>query len=222
MFEITGDGEFGAFMTRLMSFSRLAAAAAMTLPLMAAGLGHAQAYGPNGPPMVPPDPSQYPPPDGYGPPPPQTPAQVEKTLRARLQLRPDQAPALHAFVQAVQPPADLQRRMEQDQEAARTMTTPQRMDLMVSNMDEMRRLLLARVAATKQFYAQLTPDQQRRFDAMGSQDQGPQDMGPGGMGPGGMGPGGMGPGGMGPGASQDRREPALGPNAPQAQGGFAE
>jgi Spy/CpxP family protein refolding chaperone len=46
------------------------------------------------------------------------------------------------------------------------------MDMMISNMDEMRQLMLARVQATKTFYATLTPEQQRAFDAMGAQGGG--------------------------------------------------
>ncbi len=160
----------------------LAAAAALGLPSLGAGVAQAQSYGSSPPPgpYTPPDPAQYPPPPGYGQP--QSPAEIEGNLRTQLRLRPDQGPALHAFVQAIQPPRDLQQRMQQDQMAARTMTTPQRMDLMIANMDEMRRLMVARAAATKQFYAQLTPDQQRRFDSIG--EEGGQGMAPDGMGPG--------------------------------------
>jgi hypothetical protein len=96
----------------------------------------------------------------------------------------------------------MEEKMRHQEEAARTMTTPQRMDMMISQMDEMRRMMLSRVQATKAFYAQLTPDQQHAFDQMGAED----------------GPGG--PGG-GPGAYQDRPEPPGGPNAAAGAGGFA-
>jgi hypothetical protein len=75
------------------------------------------------------------------------------------------------------------------------------MDMMMSQMDEMRRIMLSRVQATKAFYAQLSPDQQHAFDVMGAQD------------------GEGGPGG-GPGAYQDRAEPPSGPNAATGAGGF--
>ncbi len=78
------------------------------------------------------------------------------------------------------------------------MTTPQRMDMMMSQMDEMRRIMLARVQATKAFYAQLSPDQQHAFDVMGAQD-----------------------GEGGPGAYQDRAEPPGGPNSATGAGGFS-
>jgi len=126
---------------------------------------------------------------------------MARQLRQRLRLRPDQDVALNSFVQAVAPPPGMEQKMRHDQEAARAMTTPERMDMMMSQMDEMRRIMLSRVQATKAFYAQLSPDQQHAFDVMGAQD------------------GGGGPGG-GPGAYQDRAEPPSGPNAATGSGGF--
>ena len=41
------------------------------------------------------------------------------------------------------------------------LTTPQRLDKMLAHLDEMRSHMVARVDATKQFYAQLSPSQQK-------------------------------------------------------------
>ncbi|MBV8683551.1 MAG: Spy/CpxP family protein refolding chaperone [Caulobacteraceae bacterium] len=112
----------------------------------------------------------------YGQPP--SPQQEAQRIRQNLELRPDQEGALQDFVRAMTPPADYQRKMYQQQQEMRSMTTPQRLDAMVSHMDEMRQQMLDRVHATKDFYNQLTPDQKRKFDQMGSSSGG---MGPGGQ-----------------------------------------
>lgn len=146
---------------------------------LAAAAASAQSYGP---PPGPPPGGQYGQ-DGYQAPQ-RSPQDIARQLRTRLQLRPDQEGALQAFVAAMAPPGDMQARMARQQEEASSMTTPERLDMMVSNMDAMRQVMLARVQATKAFYRQLTPDQQRAFDRMGAGSGG-------GMG-GGMGPGGPG------------------------------
>jgi hypothetical protein len=193
----------------------------LTIPLMmaSAALAQSQPYGPSGPPVArygaTPDDGYPPPPppprdeygpnpsDGpgpgssYGPQPPST-REMAQMFRARLSLRPDQDEALNAFLQAVAPPPGMERRMREDEAAARTMTTPQRLDLAISEMDQMRRVMVARAQATRLFYNQLNPDQQRAFDAMGGQS-GPEAMG--------------GPSGYGP-----RPEPPGGPNSAFGRG----
>jgi hypothetical protein len=90
-------------------------------------------------------------------------------LRAILQLRPDQEPALRAFIAAVQPtPEELQRR-----EAARAqrgeasnLTTPQRLERRQARLAERQAAFARRSDAVKRFYAQLTPTQQKAFDAL--------------------------------------------------------
>ena len=52
--------------------------------------------------------------------------------------------------------------------------TPQRLDAMLARMDEMRGVLVARMAATKTFYSQLTPGQRTIFDELPPQGQGPR------------------------------------------------
>lgn len=87
-------------------------------------------------------------------------------LRAALQLTPAQEPALRAFVDATSfKPGDREaRRGEHERLAA--MTTPERLDRMRARMDEHRARFEQHVAATKRFYAQLTPAQQKAFDAL--------------------------------------------------------
>jgi hypothetical protein len=154
----------------MKSFSRVLAIAGLAAPAAAFALAaYAQPSG--GPP-----PGQYPPPQGgqggmgYGEPP--SPQQMAQSLRRRLSLRPDQEVALQDFVRNVAPPPGFEEKMMQQRQEMQSMTTPQRMDAMVSNMDEMRQMMLSRAQATKAFYATLTPDQKRTFDSMGAQQGG--------------------------------------------------
>lgn len=116
-------------------------------------------------------------------------------LRAVLQLRPDQEPALKALVAALQPdPARMaQRRAERGE--MRELTTPQRLDRMQTKMAERQQRFARHADAIKRFYAQLSPSQQKAFDAL------PPPGRMGGRGHGGFGHHGFGPGGPGgPGA----------------------
>ncbi|MDQ2860498.1 MAG: Spy/CpxP family protein refolding chaperone [Pseudomonadota bacterium] len=138
-----------------MRFSLIVGAAIL---LGSAGAGLAQnQYGP------PPGP-----PGANGEPPTQTPASQATRLRQTLRLRPDQETALQTFIHANAPPPGAMDRMRRQEENAANLPTPQRLDFMLANMDEMRGLMVTRMAATKRFYAQLTPAQQRAFDALGS------------------------------------------------------
>ena len=120
-------------------------------------------------------------------------------LRDALQLRPDQEGALTAFIQASRPPEHgmgEHRMGDRDHDGGpdgQAMTTPQRMDHMLAHMDEMHARMVAHVEATKRFYAQLTPSQQKAFDALPMHGGGGRHMG----GHGEHGPGGHGPGGHG-------------------------
>jgi hypothetical protein len=106
------------------------------------------------------------PPPGYTAPAPPTPAAQSDRLRQSLRLRPDQEGALQAFVAVMQPkPGEVERLREAGQREA-LLPTPQRLDAMIARMDEMRALVMARVRATKAFYSQLTPEQQRVFDTL--------------------------------------------------------
>jgi hypothetical protein len=113
-------------------------------------------------------------------------------LRTVLRLRPDQEPALNAFLQAGlqagrRPKMD-GRRGPPPQGAA--MTTPQRLDEMAKREAERTAEGQRRAEALRTFYAALSPDQRQVFDAL-MRLQGPR----GGMhGPGGYGRGGPPPG----------------------------
>jgi hypothetical protein len=133
--------------------ARLACLTAIVV-LASVGQGFAQG-GPYGPPSGPPGPS--------GPPAP-TAADQARQLRGSLALRPDQEPALQAYIQAVIPSASEAARLRQTAADAQSLTTPQRLDQMLARMDEMRSVMVNRVQATKRFYFQLTPAQQHAFD----------------------------------------------------------
>jgi hypothetical protein len=91
-------------------------------------------------------------------------AKMAEHLRAVLQLQPSQEDALTAFLDAMKPPAD--DRMGQAHEMDEHLTTPERLDRLEKHMDEMRARFAAHAAAVKAFYAQLSPSQQRAFDAL--------------------------------------------------------
>ena len=84
-------------------------------------------------------------------------------LRAALQLRPDQEPALKAFLETGKPAA---RPAPRDRAAMAGMTTPQRLDAQRARMTERLARFDQRAAATKKFYAQLSPTQQKAFDTL--------------------------------------------------------
>jgi hypothetical protein len=87
-------------------------------------------------------------------------------LGAVLQLRPDQQPALRAFVASLQPdPAKMERKRAQ-RGAERDLTTPQRLDRMQARLAEAQADFARRADAIRRFYAQLTPSQQRAFDTL--------------------------------------------------------
>jgi len=88
-------------------------------------------------------------------------------LRTVLQLTPQQEPALRAFVEAIRPPGDRRARMGEARAEMAGLTTPQRLDRMQARMAERQAMFERRAAATKRFYAQVSPSQQKAFDAMG-------------------------------------------------------
>lgn len=92
-------------------------------------------------------------------------ARIER-LRAALQLRPDQEPALRAFVDAVRPPEGMRQKMQDRRQEMAGLTTPERLDRMRAHMAERQAAFDRRAAATKRFYAQLSPTQQKAFDAL--------------------------------------------------------
>jgi hypothetical protein len=85
-------------------------------------------------------------------------------LRTVLQLQPGQEAALATFLDAIKPPGDMREHMAEQAAADEHLTTPQRLDKMLAHLDEMRTRMVARAEATRHFYSQLTPSQQKVFD----------------------------------------------------------
>ncbi|EJL24610.1 Protein of unknown function (DUF1520) [Caulobacter sp. AP07] len=88
-------------------------------------------------------------------------------LRDVLQLRSDQDGALKAYLAAIEPKdrADWKRDDEDGPKAP--LTTPQRLDREAEHMARAAEAFKARAAATRSFYAALSPSQQKAFDALG-------------------------------------------------------
>ncbi|MGA7179567.1 MAG: Spy/CpxP family protein refolding chaperone [Thiobacillaceae bacterium] len=87
-------------------------------------------------------------------------------LKEKLKLKPQQEAAWNAFAGASQP---VERHMGEEKQARRgefaKLNTPQRLDIMLAKSDQRRTRMVERTQAIKTFYAQLTPEQQRVFDA---------------------------------------------------------
>lgn len=123
-------------------------------------------------------------------------AQHADDVALLIGLRPDQRPALDTFLAAVMPQHGDRDRGERrpmgDAPApdAAPEGTIARLDKMAAHVDRADTEAKQRIEATRTFYAGLTPDQQRRFDAlerlhhgamrqrmMGHGGPGPRDMG---------------------------------------------
>jgi len=87
--------------------------------------------------------------------------QHAEDLKTILRLRPDQEAALTAFLATHEP-----RKFERRLPAPGAMTTPQRLDEMAKVEDEMAAHHKAARDALAKFYAALSPDQQKVFDAL--------------------------------------------------------
>jgi periplasmic protein CpxP/Spy len=88
-----------------------------------------------------------------------------KALHDILNLRPDQEAAFQAFQTAMAPPPRGERHEHADQGQA-PITTPERLDRMADHMAKREAEFHRRADAIKAFYAVLSPDQQRAFDAL--------------------------------------------------------
>lgn len=84
-------------------------------------------------------------------------------LKDKLKLTPAQEGAWSSFASAQQPAARPHQRMDRAEFAK--LTTPQRLDLMQQRMSERQARFAQRAEATRSFYAALTPEQQKTFDA---------------------------------------------------------
>ena len=82
-------------------------------------------------------------------------------LKQKLQISAAQETAWSRFTTAMQP-GDMQR---PDRQALASMTTPERIDQMRAMRDHRNAEMDRRAEATKAFYAQLTPEQKKTFDA---------------------------------------------------------
>jgi periplasmic protein CpxP/Spy len=88
-------------------------------------------------------------------------AKHQAALHDKLKLTAAQEPAWQTFVAAVTPTLPTL----PDHAATSTMTTPERLDQHLAMAKQHLAKMETRVAATKVFYAQLTPEQQKTFDA---------------------------------------------------------
>lgn len=82
-------------------------------------------------------------------------------LKLILRIRPDQEAAWAAYQQARQ-----MRPQREEQRPDRDATTPARLATMEQRMAEREAAMHARIRATLDFYAALTPEQQKTFDAL--------------------------------------------------------
>ncbi len=126
---------------------------------------------------------------------PRDPAQMAERraqhLRDVLQLRPDQDAALTAFLDTQRRPDGRRMGGQGARPDGQALTTPQKLDQARARMAEAQARFEARATAIRRFYAQLSPSQQKAFDAlpMGGRRMAMRRGGPGGrMGPGGGGP----------------------------------
>ena len=89
-------------------------------------------------------------------------------LKAKLKLTPAQEGAWTTYTAAMKPPADLLAKRAEHDELAK-LPTPERIDKMKAlrnqHMADMTAAMDKRGDATKAFYATLTPEQQKTFDA---------------------------------------------------------
>jgi hypothetical protein len=90
----------------------------------------------------------------------------EDHLKDVLQLRPEQEPALKAFLEATKRERGADHHVVKFDKGAPQKPTPERLAEMESKADEHHTAMKARIAATRTFYAQLDERQKKAFDAM--------------------------------------------------------
>ena len=91
--------------------------------------------------------------------------QHAQDMRTILRLRPDQEPALTAFLQSRRPAFDRADHQPPSQDAG-PLTTPQRLDEMARREAEHAAMRQRRSEALRTFYAALSPEQRQVFDAL--------------------------------------------------------
>ncbi|WP_431099145.1 Spy/CpxP family protein refolding chaperone [Polaromonas aquatica] len=96
-------------------------------------------------------------------------AKHQGELKAKLKLTPAQEGAWTSYTASMQPPVHGARPTPEQRAEFDKLTTPQRIDKMkelrTQRMAEMNAAMDKRGEATKTFYAALTPEQQKTFDA---------------------------------------------------------
>jgi periplasmic protein CpxP/Spy len=108
-------------------------------------------------------------------------AEQAQRLTALLNLRADQQPALQAFLAAMAPERHEHNGGPPAGAEKAQLTTPQRLDRMADRMAKHEAAFHQRADAIRTFYAALSPEQQRAFDAlpmlmMGGHQRGGHDM----------------------------------------------
>ena len=92
-------------------------------------------------------------------------ARREAALKQKLAITPAQEGAWTAWTGAVKPQFKPGERKRFDRDEFAKLTTPERIDRMRALHAERQAQMDKRADATKQFYAQLTPDQKKVFDS---------------------------------------------------------
>ncbi len=97
-------------------------------------------------------------------------ARHQTELKTKLNLSPAQENAWASYAAATQPPTAMAARMDPERrkkmrDDMQKLTTPERIDRMNAIKAERDAEMAKRGAATKAFYAELTPQQQQVFDA---------------------------------------------------------
>lgn len=90
-------------------------------------------------------------------------------MRTLLQLRPEQEPAFQAFLAATKPDMPrFEKKLDKDGKPPehKVLTTPERLDMQAKRMAEHQAAFQKRAAATRAFYGQLSPSQQKVFDTL--------------------------------------------------------
>jgi hypothetical protein len=159
--------------------SRLAILAAAALSLSTAAIAVAQEGPP--PPGPPPMAGEGPDgPEGPGGPPMMHRRHLDPEARAQhlrdiLQLRSDQDGALKAYLAGLEPKDRPDWKHDGEDGPKAPLTTPQRLDREAEHLARATEAFKARAAATRSFYAALSPSQQKAFDALGPMlgDHGP-------------------------------------------------
>ena len=89
----------------------------------------------------------------------------QAALKEKLKITAAQEGAWTAFTSSLQPPADMHKRRMEIRAEMDKLTTPERIDKMRALRAERDAAMDQRASATKTFYAALSPEQQKVFDA---------------------------------------------------------